>query len=90
MVKKENFAILKKKIIGEFNYTNFQIYGKISSKLNLSITADVLNIVNPTYTIPTKNEKIEDGVYHLIIPISLSKCNQGQYYDKSKYIFFYL
>ena len=75
--------------IGKFNYTNFQIYGQLSTKFILAIYVNILLNVDRNYIIPTKNEMIdENNTYYLIIPINLShNCSLGQYYDSSKYSF---
>ena len=76
--------------LAEFDYSNFQIYGVLSQKLILAIYIDVLKNIDKTYTIPIKNEIIDNDTYYLFIPLSFSQnCNSGQYYDPIKYFFFY-
>ena len=74
---------------GEFIYSSFSVIGPFSKKITIAIYFDIFKNIDITYIIPNhKNENIENNnTYYLFIPTTIaSSCDNGEYYDSSKYI----
>ena len=78
---------------GQFSFESFNIQGRLSSSVFLSIYVSSLNTDNKTTAvlIPNKNEQILNSTYYYVIKVSFTKqCNLGQYYDSTLYLFFFI
>ena len=76
--------------VGSFSFENLIISGRKGMNFNFSIEIDTMKGgINSSLYNAHPNENIRNNSYYFEIPVQIaSQCDQGQYYDNSRFLSF--